>query len=82
MKVYATRGCEKEITELKEICSQKGWKFKAMNRIGRPKGNHSVKKVLNAYSKVGKIRAVARMLDMNPGTVYRILKEHGALKAD
>lgn len=80
MRVYATGGSEKETSELMKICSQKGWQFKAVNRIGRPKLEYSVKNVLNAYSEVRKVRAATRKLKMNPGTVYRILKEQRVLE--
>jgi len=80
MKVYVTEGSEEETTELRKICIQNGWEMKPMNRLGRPKIGYDVQKVLNAYRELKKIRATARRLGMNPGPVYRILKEAGVLE--
>ena len=79
MKIYALGGSAEELGRLREICQQNGWQFKAMREFGRPRQEYPVKKVLNAYRELGKIRAVARQLGINPGTVYRVLKEAGVL---
>ena len=82
MKVYAVAGSQEDIKELIEVCRKKRWEINVVaGRIGRPKSNYSVENVLNAYRRLGKIRATARELKMNPGTVFRILKEHGALRS-
>jgi hypothetical protein len=80
VKIYVTRGTQKEISELRRLCDQNGWEIKLMNRLGRPRVSYDVQKVLNAYRELKKIRATARRLQMNPGPVYRILKEAGVLE--
>lgn len=51
-----------------------------MRGIGRPRVEYPVQKVVNVYRELKKIRATARRLQMNPGPVYRILKEAGVLE--
>ena len=46
---------------------------------GRPKGDYSVKNVLDAYRLCGSVRAAARKLEMPPGTVWHILKNEGVI---
>lgn len=80
MKVYATGGTQEEAIELRRFCDQKGWEMKLMDRLGRPGVSYDVQKVLNAYRELKKMRVTARGLGMNPGPVYRILKEAGVLE--
>lgn len=80
MKVYAVDGSGQDVIQLKEICQKNGWEMKVMRRIGRPRVEYPVQKVVNAYRELKKIRAVARRLGINPGPVYRILKEAEALE--
>ena len=80
MKVYAVDGSGRDVTQLKKICKQNGWQMRVMRGIGRPRVEYPVQEVLNAYRELKKIRAVARRLNINPGPVYRILKEAGVLE--
>ena len=80
MNVYVTNGTEKEVSELGRFCKQNGWVVRVMRGIGRPRVEYSVQKVVNVYRELKQIRATARRLQMNPGPVYRILKEAGVLE--
>lgn len=79
MKIYAIGGSGQEVGQLRKVCEENGWEMKPMNRLGRPRVSYDVQKVLNAYRELRIIRATARRLQMNPGPVYRILKEAGVL---
>lgn len=80
MKVYVTDGIDADIGKLEEYCRLNGWEIKLIHRIGRPRMNHDVKKVMNAYECEGTVRGAARRLDLNPGAVWRILEQEGILK--
>jgi len=80
VNVYVTNGTEKEVTELRRFCKQNGWVVRVMRGIGRPRVEYPVQEILNTYRELKKIRATARRLGINPGPVYRILKEAGVLE--
>ena len=80
MKIYVLGGSEKEIRRITDLCLENGWEIRAMSRIGRPRADYPVQKVLDAYGKYKTVRATARILDISPGAVSRILKRVGALE--
>lgn len=47
--------------------------------IGRPRVRVGVQKILDAYARLGSVRAVARELGISPGVAYARLREAGAL---
>ena len=78
VRVYAV-GSGEEVTKLAEVCQQNHWQLRVVRRIGRPGKKCDVQKILNAYSRLRAIRAVARELGMNPGPVFRVLEAAGVL---
>lgn len=79
MKLYLVGGSEEEIKRVQRFCQENGWGFRVVNRIGRPKANYPVQKVLDAYERVQSIRGAANLLSIPPGTVYGILKRAGII---
>lgn len=80
MKIYAVGGSEKEVVRLRTLCLENGWDFMQAHRLGRPKRNYPVQNVLDAFGCHKSIRATARILEISPGTVQRILKRQGVLE--
>jgi len=80
VKVYCVGGSRAEIAQLRNFCGERGWDLQPMRGFGRPPREYPVKKVVNGYRELGKIRAVAKKLGLNPGAVFRILKEAGMLE--
>jgi hypothetical protein len=71
-------GSGDQLERLALLCRRNGWEFKALaGNIGRPRHNHLVKNVLDAYKDAGTVRGAARLLSMPPGTVHGILKREG-----
>jgi len=78
VKVYCV-GSKKEIARLEQVCRQNHWQMRVMRRIGRPGKKCDVQKILNTFGRVKGVRAVARELGLNPGPVYRVLRDAGVL---
>lgn len=79
MKLYVVDATEDNIEKLRRICSENGWDIRVMDKMGRPKANHPVSEVLDAYRQEGTIRGAARLLNLPPGTVHGILRREGVL---
>ena len=82
MRIYAV-GTVRELAELSEFCRANKWEFVPLKgAIGRPKVDHPVQKIMDAYQTTRTVRGVARMLDIPAPTVWRVLKQAGALEGD
>lgn len=64
---------------MKIICEKCGAEI-TVNGLGRKRVLASVFIVLDAYKQYGSVRAVARKLNLPPGTVWGYLKREGVLK--
>lgn len=80
MKIYAVGASEEELARLREFCLKNGWDFVQARRFGRPSRDYPVQKVLDAFRQHKNIRATARLLEISPGTVQRILRKQGVLQ--
>ena len=81
MRVYVAGGSEEEIAMMKQICLENGWELKVVDRIGRPRADYPVQKVLDTYERVKIIRVTARMLDIPPAAVSRIVRQARTAKS-
>lgn len=52
-----------------------------VNGLGRKRRELPVQNILDAYRRYPSVRAVARKLDLPPGTVWNCLKNEGVLKS-
>jgi len=81
MKVYTVGGSTEDVTQIKRICNKNNWVLKQLKGMGRPKVEHDFQKVLRSYKSVGTVSGAAKALGLTSGTIWRILKDHGALKS-
>ena len=77
MKIYI-EPTDQDTSELEHLCREKGWTIIELNRtLGRPStmpdDESTVQKVLDTYYVTNSIRKTARAMDLNPGTVWRIV---------
>ena len=69
--------------DLEAFCQSKGLKITAskgrLHVGGRPRVDVAVNKLLDAYEREKTVRGAARILGLNPGTVWNRLREVGVL---
>jgi len=63
--------------EIRQFCRLHALRVSFPGRVGRPRVNIDVQKVLNTYSRLKNIHKVAQELGYTSGTVWRTLKAAG-----